>query len=200
MGASESCHTIGELTVRRRAAGAARILFGLVWAIDAFFKWQPDFYTKFTSYISGAAQGQAPWVVSWLDFWVNLVKGAPATFGILVAIIETLIAAGLILGVFSNLVQLGGGLFALAIWTTAEGFGGPYAPGSTDVGTAVIYAILFIALFASRSGMSLGLDGLLTPRLGRFGFLASGSLLRERVREKGALHTVGGSRHYGEVR
>lgn len=177
--ASGSGDPIGLPGARYRAIGVARILFGLVWAIDAFFKWHPDFYTKFSDYLSGAMQGQAPWVVSWLTFWLDLVKGTPATFGIITATIESCIALGLLLGAFSNLVQIGGGLFSLAIWTTAEGFGGPYVAGSTDVGTAIIYCILFIALFAGRAGMVMGIDRVLTPRLGPLGFLASGPLPKE---------------------
>lgn len=179
--------------VRYRAAGIARILFGLVWAVDAFFKWQPDFYTKFASYISGAAEGQAPWVVSWLHFWLNLVAPAPATFGILVAVVESLIALGVLTGTFSNVVQIGGAIFALIVWSVPEGFGGPYGAGSTDPGTSIIYFILFIALFAARAGACMGVDSVLTPRLGKAGILASGPLpaghpALQRTREHQEVH------------
>ena len=30
----------------------------------------------------------------------------------------------------------------------AEGFGGPYTPGASDIGTAVIYAVVFVGLLA----------------------------------------------------
>ena len=40
------------------AAGAIRTTFGLVWAIDAFFKWQPDFFNNYLSYITGIVSGQ----------------------------------------------------------------------------------------------------------------------------------------------
>ena len=32
--------------------------------------------------------------------------------------------------------------FSLLIWSTAEGFGGPYTAGSADIGTAIIYALV----------------------------------------------------------
>jgi nitrite reductase (NO-forming) len=35
-----------------------------------------------------------------------------------------------------------------AVWGTAEGFGGPYTSSSTDIGTAVIYAVVFMGLLA----------------------------------------------------
>jgi nitrite reductase (NO-forming) len=34
------------------------------------------------------------------------------------------------------------------IWSTAEGFGGPYTSGASDIGTAIIYAIVFAGLLA----------------------------------------------------
>lgn len=107
MGRSDTYHAIIVAPARHRALGVARILFGLAWAVDAFFKWHPAFFNNFSSYLSGALQGQAPWVVSWLNFWIDMVKGTPSTFGIIVAIAETAIAIGLIFGLFSNIVDVG---------------------------------------------------------------------------------------------
>jgi hypothetical protein len=39
---------------RLRGIGILRILFGAVWGIDAWFKWQPAFLNNFTSYFTGA--------------------------------------------------------------------------------------------------------------------------------------------------
>jgi len=97
-------------------------------------------------------------------------------FALIVAASETALAIALILGVFSNLANLGGVLLALVIWSTAEGFGGPYKAGSTDIGTAVIYFFVFVAMFLSQSGLCFGLDRRLTPMLGRWGWFASGPL------------------------
>ena len=36
----------------------------------------------------------------------------------------------------------------MLIWATAEGFGGPYTAGASDIGTAVIYAVVFMGLLA----------------------------------------------------
>jgi hypothetical protein len=38
-------------------------------------------------------------------------------------------------------------VFSLLIWATAEGFGGPYTAGATDLGTAIINAVVFALLF-----------------------------------------------------
>jgi len=79
-----------------------------------------------------------------------------------------------VLGLFSNLTFAVGALLSLMIWSTAEGFGGPYRAGSTDIGTAIIYALVFAGLFLAAAGRSIGLDRRLGPALGRWAFLASG--------------------------
>ena len=40
--------------------------------------------------------------------------------------------------------------FSLLVWSVGEAFGGPYAAGSTDIGTAIIYAFVFAALYFER--------------------------------------------------
>ncbi len=92
------------------------------------------------------------------------------------AIGESAIAVALLLGIFTNLASFIGILLSIVIWTTAEGFGGPYQAGSADIGSAVIYVRVFVGLVLSQSGLYLGLDRWLTPSLGRFGFLVSGPL------------------------
>jgi nitrite reductase (NO-forming) len=49
----------------------------------------------------------------------------------------------------------------LIIWSVPEGFGGPYGPGSTDIGTGIVYAlasILFLVAMAAFGPSSLSLD------------------------------------------
>jgi thiosulfate dehydrogenase (quinone) large subunit len=159
---------------RLTGIGLLRITFGVVWAIDAWFKWQPDFINNFADYLTGAQEGQPAWVQSWIGFWINVVNVDPHIFAHLVAIGETAIAIGLIFGLLVNVTSLVGILLALVIWTTAEGFGGPYVAGSADIGSAIIYVLVFVGLVLSQSGLYVGLDRRLTPALGRFGFLASG--------------------------
>jgi nitrite reductase (NO-forming) len=153
-----------------------RIVFGIVWGIDAWFKWQPDFVNNFTTYLTGAQDGQ-PWPIHhWIGFWVNTVGVDPTFFAYATALGETAIAIALIAGVFSNLTTVVGVLLSVVIWSTAEGFGGPYHPGSTDIGAAIIYPLVFAGLFLSSAGLYFGVDRRLTPALGRFGFLAMGPL------------------------
>ncbi len=159
---------------RFQGIGVLRIIFGVVWAVDAWFKWQPDFINKFTQYLTGALEGQPAAVKAWISFWIHIVKVDPHVFAHLVAIGETAVALGLILGAFSNLTNIGGALLSLVIWSTAEGFGGPYVAGSTDIGAAIIYVLVFAALFLANAGSAMGFDPWLTPALGRWGILASG--------------------------
>jgi nitrite reductase (NO-forming) len=128
------------------AAGAIRTAFGLAWAFDAYLKWQPGFLNNYLSYITDIANGQPHWLLPWFNLWSSIIKPDPNLFAWLTRIIETLIAAGLLLGVARKWVYVLGGVFALLIWAIPEGFGGPYAPGATDVGAGLIYVFVFLAL------------------------------------------------------
>ena len=163
---------------RMKGIGILRIIFGVVWGVDAWFKWQPDFINNFTGYLTGAQDGQPAFIKGWINFWINIVKVDPHVFAHGVAVAETLIAVALLFGIMSNLTNIGGILLTTVIWTTAEGFGGPYAPGSADIGSAIIYSLVFVGLFLASAGLFFGADRWVTPRLGRFGFLASGPFIR----------------------
>ncbi len=135
-----------------------RIVFGIVWLIDASFKWSPAFINNFTDYLTGGAQGQPALVQAWIDLWVKGVSVDPHFFAIIVAISETALALSLLFGLFTELGILGGIALTFVIWSTAEGFGGPYVPGSTDIGGAIIYILVFIALWLGRCWRFYSLD------------------------------------------
>ena len=185
---TQSPSSLTEITLspwRWKGMALLRIVFGLVWAIDAWFKWQPDFINSFTSYLTGSLGGQPVWIQVWINFWINIVKVDPHVFAHLVAIGETAVAIGLLFGLFSNLTNIIGLLLSVVIWTTAEGFGGPYVAGSADIGAAIIYALVFVGLFLANAGMYYGVDQWLTRKLGPLGFLASinGTRRDERTRQ-----------------
>ena len=161
---------------RERGVGFARIIFGLVWIIAAILQWLPQFQNTFVAQVAAAKAGQPGFIQAWISFWANIVSVNPMLLARMLATTETVIAAFLILGLFSNLTSIVGIFLSLGIWSIPEGFGGPYIPGfSTDIGTAFPYAILFVVLLCLSAGRYYGLDQWLTPRLGRLGFLASGS-------------------------
>jgi thiosulfate dehydrogenase (quinone) large subunit len=166
---------------RERGVGLARIIFGLVFGVAAVLKWQPQFQNTFVQQISAASDGQPAPIQAWLSFWTHLVSINPLLFARLEATTETAIAVFLIFGILSNLTYIVGISLSLGIWSTAEAFGGPYVPGqSTDIGTAFPYAILFAVLLFLSAGRYYGVDQWLTAKLGRLGFLASGSFRRSR--------------------
>lgn len=167
---------IKNQSTKRRALAIAftRIAFGLVWAFDAYFKWQPAFANNFVSFIQATYDGQPAWIQAWLNVWIKLVSINPHLFARTVALGETGIAIGLLLGLFSNLAYAAGTLLSIVIWAVPEGFGGPYTAGATDVGTGIIYVFVFLGLFLLEAGQYYGLDKIVRAKLGRWKFLSSG--------------------------
>jgi thiosulfate dehydrogenase (quinone) large subunit len=159
---------------RSRAIGLTRIAFGIIWAIDAWFKWQLAFLFNFTSYLTDAQAGQPGWIQAWIGFWVQIVGVAPVFFAVIVALVETALAISLLFGVMSNLAYFSGALLTLIIWAVPEGIGGPYTTGATDVGTGIIYTLVFVLLYLTTAGVHLGYDRRVGKRLGRNAWLASG--------------------------
>lgn len=127
---------------------ALRISFGIIWLIDAILKWLPGFRAGYMDAIMGQAQGQPGWLKPWFNFWINLQHPRVTFFAYLVAVAETLIAVAVIAGFARKLSYSAAIVFSLLIWGTAEGFGGPYTSGASDIGTAVIYAVVFAGLLA----------------------------------------------------
>ncbi len=126
--------------------GAARIVFGLVWLADAYFKFQPGFAENFSSLIQQSAQGQPLWLSGWFNFWASTTAANPVLWAYTVAFSELALAFCLIFGFMRKVGYSGGILLSLMIWSIPEGFGGPYGPSSTDIGTGVIYAVVFLML------------------------------------------------------
>jgi len=124
-----------------------RVGFGLIWALDAALKWLPGFRSAYPSMIADAGQGQPGWLSGWFSFWDQTISQAPTVFAVLIALAETVIALSLILGIAQRVGFTGGIVFALLVWGIGEGFGGPYASGSTDIGAAIMYAVLFASLW-----------------------------------------------------
>ena len=123
-----------------------RIAFGVIWLIDATLKWLPGFRSSYMSVIMSEAQGQPGWLRPWFDFWIRFQHPDAMFLAYLAAVIETLIAVALIIGFARKLTYISAIAFSLLIWGTAEGFGGPYTSGASDIGTAIIYAVVFAGL------------------------------------------------------
>ena len=148
---------------------ALRVTFGLVWLVDGILKWLPGFRSGYLDALKEGRDGQAGWMKHWFTFWIDLQRSHAYFWAYSVAVIETLIAVAVLAG-FARKVTYGAAIvFSLLIWSTAEGFGGPYNSGSSDIGTAVIYALVFAGLlgFAYYQGPSrFSVDFWLERRIG----------------------------------
>ena len=71
-------------------------------------------------------------------------NAAPFVYGI--GTLELALGAALVLGFMRKIAYSSGMVLSLLIWAIPEGFGGPYGPASTDIGTGVIYSFLFLSL------------------------------------------------------
>ncbi len=125
---------------------AMRVVFGLVWLIDGLLKFQPGVSDSLAGMISDAGHGQPAWLQPWFSFWSQTVSANPAFFATSIGLVEVALALALILGLFRKIAYTGGFFLSLVIWSVPEGFGGPYGPGSTDIGTGIIYAFVFLLL------------------------------------------------------
>ncbi|MDE2217304.1 MAG: DoxX family membrane protein [Planctomycetota bacterium] len=129
-----------------RLSIVARIVFGLIWLIDAYFKFSPDFTQTFQGSIQNGANGQPAWIAGWFALWSNAMSTNPAFWASVIAFSELAIAMVLILGFMRRIGYGGGFIYSLMLWSVPEGFGGPYSSSSTDIGTGIVYAIVFLML------------------------------------------------------
>jgi nitrite reductase (NO-forming) len=121
-----------------------RIILGIVWLIDGSLKFQPGFVDSFSGLIKSARQ--PAWLQPWFNFWYNVTIGNAAPFVYGIGILEISLGVALVLGVVRKLAYIGGLILSLLIWAVPEGFGGPYGPGSTDIGTGIAYSFVFLSL------------------------------------------------------
>ncbi len=128
-----------------RAFTIFRISFGLVWVIDGAMKFfmQPS---DVVNLVTNAGSEQPGWLSGWFSFWISTVTNASSSFLYGVGLLELTLGIALILGLLRKPAYFAGILLSLMIWAVDEGFGGPYAPGSTDIGAAIMYVFVFVAL------------------------------------------------------
>ena len=156
---------------KEKAFAILRIAFGFLWLMDAAYKWSPSFISSFVHYLLQDAAGQPIAVQTWVSFWVVGMRVGLYFFAILIAITETAIALGLIFGVFTQIAMVGGLAMLLVIWSTAQGFGGAYIPGSMDIGAIITYVIMFAALWIGKSWRHYSLDSLVEEKIPFFHWL-----------------------------
>ncbi|MCL5090012.1 MAG: hypothetical protein M1382_02475 [Candidatus Marsarchaeota archaeon] len=152
-----------------------RIVFGIVWGVDGALKFMPGMTETFSTAIAQAGAGQPAWLGGWFTFWSNIVSSNPAFFVYMIGTLELTLAFALIFGFLRKLAWGGGFLLSFFIWAIPEGFGGAYGPGSTDIGTGIIYAIVFLCLMvfnASFGPSRFSLDYLIEKHWPKWALLA----------------------------
>jgi thiosulfate dehydrogenase [quinone] large subunit len=145
-----------KLSLSKRIA-SLRILFGLVWVVDAIFKFEPAFYkgNSLSYFVLAKDSGEPSWLNPWFHFWFRIFGAHPELFAIVILVIESLIALSLVLGIARRLNYALSVPFCFLIWGIGEAFGGPYVAGTTDINAGFIYLIVFLLLYA--------FDGLAKP-------------------------------------
>ncbi|CBL44768.1 Hypothetical protein HDN1F_11850 [gamma proteobacterium HdN1] len=128
------------------ATTALRVAFGIIWAVGAALTWSPDFATHYVGYLHNASTGQPEWSGWWFSLWIALISPNALLFTWLTRLATTVTALALLVGFGGKTLYLLGALFSLLIWSTAEGFGGPYTVGVSNIGTAITYVLIFFAL------------------------------------------------------
>ncbi|MEN3317383.1 MAG: hypothetical protein V7643_784 [Mycobacterium sp.] len=162
---------------RRWLHGAAvvRILFGVLWACDASFKWQPGFIHGQTlaDELGKVAQVHTPVIHQWLALTHMIGLASPPVTAVVIAIVETLAALALVFGILSNATFISSAILSFGIWSGAEAFHLPFHSGMTDLGPSVGYIFASLALFFAAAGSTWSVDSWLRPRLGVFAWLAA---------------------------
>lgn len=128
------------------AGAALRVAFGMIWAVSAALTWTEGFADHYVGYLHNAATGQPAWSAWWFQMWIELVTPRVELFVWATRLAETALALALLLGFARKATYIVGILFSLLIWSTAEGFSGPYSVGVANVGAAISYVLIFAAL------------------------------------------------------
>ena len=60
------------------AGTTVRVLFGIIFGIDAALKWLPGYRVTCLSQLKSVARGQPAWLHGWFQFWMG-VAGLPVS-------------------------------------------------------------------------------------------------------------------------
>ena len=139
-----------------------------MWLVDVTLKWLPGFRSNYLDIVREDAEGHPNWFQPWFRFWIHLMAPRATLFACLVAATEPLIALALILRVRAQAQVRGRSHLQPARVGRGGRVGGPYASGASDIGTAVIYALVFASLLVlnARSGPArFSVDALIERRV-----------------------------------
>ena len=123
----------------------------MAWLIDGAMKFIWLSPTDVVNLVQSAGQGQPAWLAPWYNFWGAFVSSNPSLMLYGVGLWELILGFTLVFGLLRKLSYLSGILLSLLIYSIDEGLGGPYGAGSTDIGAAIIYVLVYLALIALES-------------------------------------------------
>jgi nitrite reductase (NO-forming) len=136
-----------------------RVVFGIFWLIDGLLKFVPGFVGAISPTVT--TSGQPAWLAWWFSFWSSVTSSNAALFAYSTGTLKVAIGICVILGLMRKLAYTASFFLSLLIWSVPEGFGGPYVPGSTDIGTGIVYAlvsVLFLVINATFGPSRYSLD------------------------------------------
>lgn len=128
------------------SSAALRVMFGIIWMVNAAFTWMPSFAANYAGYLRNAADGQPAWSAWWFNLWIAIVEPQPTLFLWLTRLATTALALALLFGFAQRTTYVLGALYSLLIWSTAGGFGGPYTIGASNTGVGLLYVLIFAVL------------------------------------------------------
>lgn len=154
-----------------------RVVFGAFWLIDGALKFTSGFVDNFPTAVQTAGSNAPGWLSGWYSFWIGQANADPSLIVYTVGSLELALGLALVLGFARKLSYFGGIALSVLIWAVPEGFGGPYGigAGGTDVGTGIIYALVFVCLIvlnATYGPSRISVDHLIERRFPAWGRLA----------------------------
>lgn len=140
------------LTARRRDLQRTfQLCLAVIWLLDAVLQIQPFMFTPgkngFSGMIGGSALGTPGWIADTITWNASIVDHHPVLTNTLFALIQFLIAFGII---WRRTCKVALGLsvaWAIGVWWFGEGLGGIFAGTGTPLGGGP-GAVLFYALLA----------------------------------------------------
>ena len=123
-------------------------LFGIVWLIDASLKLTPAFHQNFVPLLAAAGDGRPGWSHWWFQLWFHLGQQHPSLWIGAITVVEFCLAAALLAGVAPRTTYVLGASWSLGVWLVPEGFGYDMMRSGTDIGTSIMYVVVFLTLLA----------------------------------------------------
>jgi hypothetical protein len=143
---------------QRAAAIGLRMLFGLIWLINAgfhayawLFQGGGQSAANLLNAYSGPLSHAPGWLIPYLSAVVHGIQtiGPHVVAGIMVAL-DLLIGLSFLLGRGVIIFALLGMAYVVFCWTTLDSFGYPYTHGQTDPGVFVAYFLVFVFVLSAR--------------------------------------------------